>query len=134
MTTIFVARSARLGKWASDVGLGKHIYKVGVTDENPKELIAQGWAGEEDWSLVRQEDADGLTEEEALARLARREKLVDPRYYPRIRDAAGVFKVDPVHVESHILVSRALAGEAERVAIKLKPADFAAYLIHNAKR
>ena len=69
MAVIYVARSAALSKWASDVGLSKNI-----------------------------------------------------------------FKVNPVHVESHIIVGRALEGGAERVAVKLKPADFASYLIHNAKR
>jgi hypothetical protein len=136
MGAIYVARSAKLGKWASDVGLGKHIYKVGVTgDAKAKPLVeSSGWAGEDDWTLVKQEDAGELTEEEVLARLARREKLVEPKYYPRIRDLGGLFKIDPVHVESHIIVGRAMEGGAERAAIKLKPADFASYLIHNAKR
>jgi hypothetical protein len=31
-------------------------------------------------------------------------------------------------------VSRALAGDSDRIELKLKPADFAAYLMHNAKR
>jgi hypothetical protein len=134
MGVIYVARSAKLGKWASDVGLSKHIFKVGCTDEPVKALVAQGWAGESDWQLVSAEDAGGLTEDEVVERLARKEKPIDPKYYPRIRDTAGLFKVDPTHVESHILVTRALAGEAERGELKLKSKDFAAYLIHNARR
>jgi hypothetical protein len=130
--TIYVARSARLGKWASDVGLGKHIYKVGCTDDPVKPLVAAGWAGESDWQLVKAGPAGDLVEEDVLVRLARKEKLVDPKYYPRIRGAPGIFKVDPVHVESHILVTCALAGDEVREALKLKPGDFALYLIHNA--
>src|SRR5215469_15387248 len=133
MPAIYVARSASLGKWASDVGLSKHIFKVGVTDEDAKALVAAGWAGEKDWVLVKQQPVEDLTEEEALERLAKKEKLVEPNFYPRIKGAAGIFKVLPAHVENHMLVTRALAGEAERIEIKLKPADFAAYLIKNAQ-
>lgn len=134
MGAIYVARSSKLGKWASDVGLSKHVYKVGYTDNDPKDLVAQGWAGEDDWQLVKAVPAEGIDEAQAIERIARREKVIDPRYYPRIRDAMGLFKVDPTHVENHILVARALAGEAERVAVKLKPADFAGYLIDIARR
>jgi hypothetical protein len=133
MAAIYVARSAKLAKWAADVGLGKHIYKVGIADD-PKAEVVAGWAGETDWTLVKKEDAGELDEDEAIARLAKKEKPIEPRYYPRIREARGLFKVDAAHVESHIIVTRALAGENERGEIKLKPADFAAYLIHNAKR
>jgi hypothetical protein len=134
MGAVYVARSAKLGKWASDVGLSKHVFKIGCTDEVVKALVARGWAGETDWQLVKSEDAGGLREEEAIERLARKEKLIDPAYYPRIRNTLGLFKVDPNHVENHILVTRALAGEAERGDLKLKPTDFADYLIHNARR
>ena len=48
MPVLFVARSVKLSRWASDVGLGKHVYKVGVTDDDPKTLAAAGWAGETD--------------------------------------------------------------------------------------
>jgi hypothetical protein len=135
MAVIYVARSAALSKWASDVGLSKNVFKVGIAEEPIKDLIAaEGWAGVTDWALVKKEDAGDLTEETALERLGKRETIVDPKYYPRIRDTRGLFKVNPVHVESHIIVGRALEGGAERVAVKLTPADFASYLIHNAKR
>ena len=135
MAVIYVARSAELSKWASDVGLSKNIFKVGIAEEPVKDLIAaEGWAGLTDWTLVKKEDAGDLIEEAALERLGKRETIVDPKYYPRIRDTRGLFKVNPVHVESHIIVGRALEGGAERIAVKLKPADFASYLIHNAKR
>ena len=134
MGTIYVARSATLSKWGSDVGLGKHLYKVGCTDAAVKPLVAAGWAGASDWQLVRSEPADDLVEAEILARLAAKDKVVDPNYYPRIRGTPGIFKVDPLHVERHILVTRALEGDAAREAIKLKPVDFAVYLIHNARR
>ncbi len=134
MTTLYVARSSKLGKWASDVGLSKHVFKLGVTDEDPKALVAAGWAGETDWQLVKKQAVEGLTEAEVVERVARKEKLIDPNLYPRLRGAIGVFKVLPAHVENHMLVRRALAGEAERIEIKLKPADFADYLIANAVR
>jgi hypothetical protein len=132
MGVIFVARSAKLCKWAFDVGLSKHVFKVGYSDDDPKPLVEKGWAGETDWSLVKKRDAEGVDEDEILARLARKEKMVDPTYYPRLRGAKGVFKVPPEHVENHILVSRAMAGDTQRLDLKLKPADFADYLIHNA--
>lgn len=135
MAVIYVARSAELSKWASDVGLSKNVFKVGIAEEPVKDLIAaECWAGVTDWTLVKKEDAGDLAEDAALERLGKRETIVDPKYYPRIRDTRGLFKVNPVHVESHIIVGRALEGGAERVAVKLKPADFASYLIHNAKR
>ena len=134
MPVLFVARSVKLARWASDVGLGKHVYKVGVSDEDPKPLAAAGWAGESDWKIVRQEPVDGLSEADALDRLARKEKMIDPNIYPKLKGALGVFRLPAASVENHIIVSRALAGDSDRIELKLKPADFAAYLMHNAKR
>jgi hypothetical protein len=134
MAVIYVARSAKLAKWASDVGLSKHVFKVGVTDEPLKELVAAGWAGETDWVLIKKEPAEDLEEAAVIERLSRRDTMVDPKYYPRIKGTLGLFKVDPHHVESHIIVGRALEGGGERAELKLKPADFASYLIHNARR
>ena len=134
MAVLYVARSAKLGRWASDVGLGKHAYKVGVCDDDPKALAAAGWAGETDWKIVRLDAVEGLSETEALDRLARKERMIDPNLYPKLKGAAGVFRVAATRVENHIIVSRALAGDSDRRDMKLKPADFAAYLVHNALR
>ena len=134
MPSIYVARSVKAGKWASDVGLGKHIYKLGVTDGDPKAAAATGWAGETDWSIVKAEPVEGLDEDEAIDRLAGKERMIDPNFYPKLKGARGVFRINPTKVENHIVVSRALAGESDLKALKLKPTDFAAYLIVNAKR
>jgi hypothetical protein len=134
MPTIYVARSVKAGKWGSDVGLGKHIYKLGVCDGDPKAAAASGWAGESDWTIVKSEPADGMNEDEVIDRLAGKERMIDPNLYPKLKGARGVFRVNPTKVENHIVVSRALAGESELQASKLKPADFAAYLMHNAHR
>lgn len=134
MAVIYVARSVKFGKWASDVGLSKHVYKVGVAEGDPKPLVEQGWGGETDWAIVKKREVEGLVEEEAIQRLQRKEKMVDPTYYPRLRGATGIFKVPPEHVENHIIVARTMSGQNDRAELKLKPADFADYLIHNALR
>ncbi len=134
MGFLYVARSAKLGRWASDVGLGKHIYKVGLADGDPRALAAGGWAGETDWTIVRRREVEDADEETVLARLARTEKMVDPQLYPKLKGARGVFRLTANRVENHLLVTRALAGDGGRVEIKLKPADFADYLVHNALR
>ena len=134
MPILYVARSSRLGRWASDVGLGKNVYKVGVAEGDPKALAATGWAGETDWTIVRKAAVEDLNEAEALDRLGRKEKVIDPNLYPKLKGAAGVFRLTPARVENHIMVSRALAGQSDRVEIKLKPADYADYLIHNTMR
>jgi hypothetical protein len=138
MGTIYVARSAKLSKWASDVGLSKHIFKVGYTEEPVKPVIEAGWAGETDWTLVKKEEAEGLDEDALIDRLARKVKMVDPNYYPRLRGIRGVFKVVPAHVENHFVIQQALATdpqkELSRGELKPKAADFATYLIHNALR
>ncbi|HEY8873872.1 MAG TPA: hypothetical protein VIM52_12630 [Stellaceae bacterium] len=134
MPVLYVARSVKLARWASDVGLGKHVYKLGISEEDPKALAAAGWAGEADWKIVRKDAVEGLSEPEAQERLGKKERMIDPNIYPKLKGAYGVYRVSAQHVENHILVSRALAGASDRLDLKLKPADFAAYLVHNALR
>ena len=95
MGVLYVARSAKLCRWASDVGLGKHVYKVGVTSGDPKALAAAGWAGETDWTITRKQTVEDLSEEEALARLARKEKVIEPNLYPKLKGTNGVFRLTP---------------------------------------
>lgn len=132
MGTIYVAKSAKLGKWGSDVGLSKHLFKIGYTEAPLKPLVDAGWAGETDWAVVKKEPADGIDEAALIGRLAQKEKMVDPNFYPKLKGATGIFKVPPTHVEDHIVVARAMAGIQSIDPEKLKPADFGAYLIHNA--
>lgn len=136
MATIYVAFSKSLNEWGSDVGLGKNLYKVGLTEEDGKEAVealnADSHAGQTDWVLAKADDAGDLDEAVLLQRLGAKEKMIDPKYYPRIRGALGIFKVKIENVENHILVKQALAGQEPKLG-KLKPADIAGYLIVNAK-
>lgn len=128
MATLFVARSAALCQWASDVGLGKNIFKVGICDGDPGPVVAAGFAGESDWKLVAQRDT--ALEAEAVAdNIATRLKPVDPTYYPRIKGEPGIVKLVDSDVQRHIILARALEGESEKAPIRLKPADYAAYLL-----
>ena len=134
MSEIYVARSPKLGKWASDVGLGKHVFKVGVADGDPKPLIEAGWAGETDWALLKKQPVEGIAEDDVIERLTRKNKMIDPAYYPKLKGMRGIFRLTPEQVENHIMIARAMARENELKVLKLKPIDFADFLIHNALR
>jgi hypothetical protein len=133
MAEIYVARSAKLSKWASDVGLGKNVFKVGIADD-PKPVIEVGWAGESDWALLKKQTVDALDEATVIERLALKNKMIDPNYYPRLKGTRGVFRLTPEQVENHIMIARAMAREDELKVVKLKPVDYANFLIHNALR
>lgn len=136
MPTLYVTASKELGKWGADVGISKHLYKLGLADGTAEEAVAAlntaSYAGQTDWKLLKNQSVEGLTEEAALERVQLREKLVDPNYYPRLRGASGIFRVKPVNVENYILLGQALAGREPRLDT-LKPTDIAQYLITVAK-
>ncbi|HLB07810.1 MAG TPA: hypothetical protein VJN41_09005 [Alphaproteobacteria bacterium] len=135
MAVIFVARSKTLAEWGGEVGLGKNLYRIGVTEGSGREAVKalndQGSGGVTDWTLVAEEAAPGVEEASAIERIAKKEKRLDPAYYPRIKGTPGIFKVKPENVENYLLVKQALANEKLRTA-KLKPADFGVYLLHLA--
>ena len=132
MAIVFVAKSKILQAWGGDVGLGKNLYKIGVMEEgSPTDLLAAGFAGVSDWELVKTQEAE-TTEADALTRLARKEKLVDPNYYPKVKGAVGLVKVDLMKVENSMRIRIALETNQEPKTLKVKPADVAQYLINNA--
>lgn len=135
MTQIYVAASKNLSEWAEGVGLTRNVYKLGLAEETAEEAVEtlnqESFAGQTDWQLLANDDALGAEEGALIERLARREKLVDPKFYPRIKGARGIFKAKIEVIENHVLVQRALDGK-ENLAVKLKPKDVANYLIKNA--
>lgn len=136
MPLVFVATSKSLAAWGADVGLTKSLYAVGVSDETADAAIEamnmNGYGGQTDWKLLKKQAVEGADEATMIARLAAREKQVDPKLYPKIRDARGIFKVNPENVENHLFVKKALASDTELRAVKVKPADIADYLIAKA--
>ena len=139
MPVVFVASSRELGKWGGDVGLTKHIYKLGVAEESAeaavKAMNESAAAGFSDWKLLKKEEVETADEDALLVRLANREKMVDPGLYPKIRGERGIFKVKPENVENHFLVKHALENEQTELKLfKAKPADFGTYLINSALR
>lgn len=135
MAVVYVATSKILAGWAADVGLTKHIYKLGIAegsaDDAVKALNDEQYAGADDWRLLKKQEVEGLTEAAAFERLSHREKMIDPNYYPKIRGALGVFKVKIGNVANHLIMKRAFAGDQLKID-KVKTPDIAAYLIQNA--
>jgi len=82
MPQLYVAASKELGKWGADVGISKHLYKLGIAEESAEDAVdalnESRHAGQADWKLVKKQTVDALSEETALERVQRREKLVDP--------------------------------------------------------
>jgi hypothetical protein len=132
MGIVYVATSKGLQKWGADVGLGKNLYKIGwLAEGSPADALAPGLAGEIDWTVLKSAEAEG-PEPAILERLGRKEKLVDPNYYPRLKGAQGVVKANITAVENAMLVALALENREPPKNFKVKPADVAQHLINNA--
>ncbi|MBL8631204.1 MAG: hypothetical protein JNM81_16340 [Rhodospirillaceae bacterium] len=135
MGVVYVAKSAALQEWGADVGISKNIYKVGVTDdaaEMAKTLNETSVLGQADWKIIAKRDVPEVTDEdEMLARLGQRIKVVDPTYYPKMKGTRSVFRLNPLDVESHMVFKQTMAGEQPKVK-KASPSDIGNYLIENA--
>jgi len=134
MSFVFAARSAALCKWAADVGLGKQVIKLGVAadKEEAKAVVQTGWAGESDWKILASREAE-TTQDEVIARVAARDKQIDPNLYPRIKGTVGIFRVTELAVLNAMLLNAAMASaDAPLVATKPKAKDYGEYLLRRA--
>lgn len=134
MPVLYVARSPSLQEWAADVGLTEHVYKVGVADDAEaavRALNEENFAGVADWAVLKSDEAKA-DEAASLAKVAAKEKAVDPLFYPRIKGAKGLFKVKIKNVQTRMLVQKMMAGEEEKMTKKPKAPNIAAYLIGTA--
>ena len=97
MAIIYVARSKAATKWGADVGLGKTLFLIGCADdaEAALALLKDGPLGETDWELVQTADAGELDEAAVIARLAKREKQVDPKFVDFHLPHRGVLQASP---------------------------------------
>lgn len=133
--TLYVARSPKLQKWGAEVGLTKEIYKLGLADDRAeaaiKALNADSHAGADDWRLVAGKETEATNESALIERLARRERMVDPALYPRIKGVQGIFKVRTANVERHLLMKSAY-GESDEKVTRIKPEHVGEYLLHAA--
>jgi len=133
MSVIYVARSAIVTEWASDVGLGKNIFKVGVAKDADKALaeLNAGHCGGNDWTILVEADAGELTVATAIERISKKEKMIDPKLYPRLKGATGLFRVKQDNVENNLMLKKALEG-MQIAALKIKPVDIATYILNLA--
>ena len=114
---LYIAISKNLADWAADAGLTKHVYTLGVAESSADDAIKAlndgGFTGESDWRLLKQQDVDDAGKTGAVERLAKKEKMADPNYYPKIRGAVGILKVKIGNVANHLLVKRALGRDEQ---------------------
>ncbi len=58
-------------------------------------------------------------------------KVIDPLYYPKIKGAKDIVRVDQRKVEANIVIKRTMEGRDSKVP-KIKPKDMAAYILDAA--
>lgn len=135
MPSVYIAMSETMQEWGSDAGISKHLYKVGFTDEAPedavKELNETGYGGQKDWTLVGARETDSVDQAALMARLGERMKIIDPLYYPKIKGAKDIVRVEQRKVEANIVIKRTMEGRDSKVP-KIKPKDMAGFILDAA--
>jgi hypothetical protein len=135
MPSVYVAMSETMQAWGHDAGISKHLYKIAATDETPEEAVKAlndaGYAGQNDWMLVGHRSAEAVDPAAFMARIADRMKVIDPLYYPKIKGAKDIVRLDQRKVEANIVIKLTMEGRASKVP-KLKPKDMAEFILDAA--
>jgi len=133
MAIIYIAMSPLMQEWGADVGISKFLYKVGIAGESAKDAVAElnteGYAGQKDWQLLGERPSD-LDAAALMSRLADRQKTIDPLYYPKLKGAKDIVKLEQRKVEANLVIKRTMEGRDSKVP-KLKPADMADYILES---
>jgi len=134
MPSVYIAMSPAMQEWGSDAGISKHLYKIGVTDDAPEDAVKalndEGYAGQKDWVFLEARESS-VEPAAIMQRLSERQKMVDPLYYPKIKGAKDIVRIDQRKVEAHIVIKRTMEGRDSKVP-KLKPKDMAVFILDNA--
>ena len=121
-------------EWGADVGVSKQLYKVGYAEGDPEDAVKglndETYAGHSDWQLAGSREVEGLDAETVLERACERQKVLDPLYYPRLKGAKDIIRLDQRKVEAHIVIKKTMEGGDSKVP-KLKPADMASFIIES---
>lgn len=139
MPAVYVAMSVAQQEWGEGVGISKHLYKIGIADGDGKDAAAAAvaalsdstHAGQTDWQMIGFKNLPVEGEDALIAKMAERQKMVDPTYYPKIKGARGIFRVNVRNVEAHHVIKNTMEGKTAKVP-KLKPKDIADYLLSAA--
>ena len=132
MPIVYVALSNIMQEWGADVGVSKHLYKVGYAEGDPQNAIKalnnENFAGHSDWSLAGSRDVEGLDADTLMQRACERHNVLDPLYYPRLKGVKDIIRLDQRKVEAHIVIKKTMEGQDSKVP-KLKPVDMSNFLI-----
>tara|TARA_Y100000590_G_C15584242_1_gene963531 strand:- start:346 stop:762 length:417 start_codon:yes stop_codon:yes gene_type:complete len=134
MTYCYVAKSKSLQDWGHSVGISKHLYKVGITSTDVKDTISkmnyENYAGRNDWKLIMHDSIEEVEDSLIFEKINKSIDMIDPTYYPQIKEANGIFKVKLQSVEDNLLLSIALQNkEGSHKGIKVGAKQIAKYIL-----
>ena len=135
MPSVYIAMSETMQEWGNDAGISKHLYKIGFTDEKPEDVVKDlndaGYGGQKDWVFLAARDADTIDPAALMKRIGERMKVIDPLYYPKIKGAKDIVRLEQRKVEANIVIKLTMEGRASKVP-KLKPKDMANFILDAA--
>ena len=137
MSVAYVAKSRDLQNWGKEVGVTKNLFlfcsSTGRAENAISALNADSFAGRNDWKLVCKKQTDELEATVLLDRLRANVEMLDPDYYPQLRQAQGIFKVKPEKVEDNLMIKVALQSEDRPIGkIKVGDKEMGLYLLGRA--